>query len=237
MKILFKNRIKFHLLMSTNTQLQKNKQIKEDQNLPNKTKKMRDPFTPQEDEKLKKLVSIFGTKNWRIVAASLLGRTPKQCRDRYTNYLVPGFFKGEWSKDEDLLLAQTFSAYGPKWSILKNFFPHRSCNSIKNRWTYFLSKQYIGIEFEYQKQKVIKDNKTENANLNKTTITEKDDLNDAVHEVNTIEKDFTIQLNLQNEDENNIHQNEFEYLYQAENSDIFDCFDKKLVEFDFDWMY
>lgn len=126
--------------MSTNTQPQKNKQIKEDQNLPNKTKKMRDPFTPQEDEKLKKLVSIFGTKNWRIVAASLLGRTPKQCRDRYTNYLAPEINHSEWNEEEDKLLYEKYLKYGPKWSFLCKFFQNRTANDIKNRYNYNIIK-------------------------------------------------------------------------------------------------
>lgn len=105
-------------------------------------KKIRDPFTSSEDEMLKKLVDMYGTKQWRIIASMLPGRTPKQCRDRYTNYLTPGFFRGEWSNNEDMLLMKLFSMYGPKWSLLKKFFPNRSSNCIKNRWTYFLCRQY-----------------------------------------------------------------------------------------------
>ena len=68
-------------------------------------------------------------------------RTAKQCRDRYTNYLVPGVFQGEWMKEEDKLLIQLYEKIGPKWSILQRYIPYRSATNIKNRWHYFLAKQ------------------------------------------------------------------------------------------------
>lgn len=108
----------------------------------NKEKKIRDPFTAQEDENLKRLVDIYGTKQWRLISTFINGRSPKQCRDRYTNYLIPGFFRGEWSKEEDMLVMQLYTIHGPKWSIIKKYLPNRSSNSIKNRWTYFLCRHY-----------------------------------------------------------------------------------------------
>lgn len=104
-------------------------------------RKARVPFTPEEDEKIKHLVNLYGNKHWSVIASFLVRRTPKQCRDRYTNYLVPGLFKGEWSNDEDDLLKKLYIQNGPKWSVFKNHFPGRSANSIKNRWNYFLSRQ------------------------------------------------------------------------------------------------
>lgn len=97
-------------------------------------------FTKQEDEKLKELVKIYGIKNWSLISSLMVGRTAKQCRDRYSNYLVPGFFQGEWSKEEDELLMKLYNEYGSKWSIIQTHFPNRSSNSIKNRWYYFLRK-------------------------------------------------------------------------------------------------
>ena len=69
------------------------------------------------------------------------GRRPKQCRDRYTNYLIPGYFQGEWTKQEDALLIKLYKEYGSKWSIIQKSFHNRSANNIKNRWYYFLKKR------------------------------------------------------------------------------------------------
>ncbi|KAK8867250.1 hypothetical protein M9Y10_010227 [Tritrichomonas musculus] len=111
-------------------------------------------FTKEEDDKIKELVNQFGTKSWTVIAAFMNGRNPKQIRDRYSNYLMPGIFHGEWSKEEDDLLIKKFKEYGSKWSIIQNFFPNRSSNSIKNRWHYFLHKKYEKL-IEAEKKEAI----------------------------------------------------------------------------------
>ena len=101
----------------------------------------RKKFSFEEDELLKQLVNKFGLKKWKLIAQKLPGRTGRQCRDRYMNYLNPGFFHGQWSKNEDELLLAKYIELGPKWSQIKKFFNNRNANSIKNRWNYFISKQ------------------------------------------------------------------------------------------------
>lgn len=105
-------------------------------------KKFRKRFTKEEDEKIRKLVDIFGTDCWTLISQFVKGRSPKQIRDRYSNYLMPGIFFGEWTQEEDELLVKLFSEYGSKWSFIHDHFPNRSANSIKNRWYYFLSKKH-----------------------------------------------------------------------------------------------
>lgn len=107
----------------------------------NFNKKTRVPFTAEEDEKIKTLAEKYGTKQWSLISSFVKGRTPKQCRDRYCNYLFPGYFKGEWTKEEDELLEKLYIENGPKWSIIQKSFPERSQNSVKNRWNYFLCRQ------------------------------------------------------------------------------------------------
>ena len=46
-------------------------------------------FTKEEDEKIIKLVNEFGTHSWSLVASFFHCKSSKQCRDRYTNYLIP----------------------------------------------------------------------------------------------------------------------------------------------------
>lgn len=117
-------------------------------------KNLRTHFTKEEDERIKDLVKQFGTKNWSIIASFMNGRSAKQCRDRYSNYLVPGFFQGEWSNEEDELLKKLYKENGSKWSIIQTYFPNRSSNSIKNRWHYFLHKKYEKL-IEAEKKEAI----------------------------------------------------------------------------------
>ena len=103
----------------------------------------RKKFSPDEDAKLKELVQKFGAKQWDQIALMMPGRTGRQCRDRYRNYLIPGYFNGQWSEEEDNILRKKFSEMGPQWAKMTKFFRGRSANSIKNRWNYFLCRMPI----------------------------------------------------------------------------------------------
>lgn len=98
-------------------------------------------FSEEEDERLKNIVFTFGPKNWRLIASLMPDRTPRQCRDRYSNYLAPGFIHSEWTKEEDNLLAEKYTLLGPKWTQIRQFFPFRTANDIKNRFNYTVSKK------------------------------------------------------------------------------------------------
>ncbi|OHT11601.1 Myb-like DNA-binding domain containing protein [Tritrichomonas foetus] len=98
------------------------------------SKSIRRPFTEREDEQLKKLVAEFGDDDWKLIAEQLGSRTPRQCRERYKNYLMPGIVNGPWTKEEDALLYSKYHEIGPHWSLIGKAFPTRSEVNIKNRW-------------------------------------------------------------------------------------------------------
>ena len=70
----------------------------------------------QEDQELMKLITAQGlteasplsavaSVDFNAISQQLnLGRTAKQCRDRWKNYLRGGIKKGGWSKDEEELI-------------------------------------------------------------------------------------------------------------------------------------
>lgn len=101
----------------------------------------RKKFTDAEDALLRQIVKIFGPSNWRIISKLVPGRTPRQCRDRYTNYLAPGLVRIDWSDEEDKLLAEKYELHGPQWTLMKKFFPNRSPNDIKNRYNYTVCRK------------------------------------------------------------------------------------------------
>lgn len=89
-------------------------------------------FTAEEDITILSLVEKHG-KDWVVIAREM-GTTERQCRERYRDYLDPSNNRGEWTAEEDLLLANLFTEFGPKWRLMKMYFPGRPCNQIKNRY-------------------------------------------------------------------------------------------------------
>ena len=107
-------------------------------------------FSDEEDDMIKKIVFAFGPKNWRLIATLIPGRTSRQCRDRYANYLAPGFIHSNWSNEEDRLLAEKYNMFGPKWTQIQKFFPYRTANDIKNRYKYTISHIYYDKINDFQ---------------------------------------------------------------------------------------
>ena len=68
------------------------------------------------------------------------GRTGKQCRERYKEYLDPNINKSEWSVEEDNIITKLHEKYGNKWTTISRNMKGRSPNMIKNRWNSYLSK-------------------------------------------------------------------------------------------------
>lgn len=102
------------------------------------TNTSRHKFTPEEDIKLSKMIALHGPKKWNKIALALPGRTGRQCRDRFQNYLNPSLTNGPWTKEEDRLLEQKVYELGQHWNKIAIYFKGRSSNNVKNRWyTYF----------------------------------------------------------------------------------------------------
>ena len=134
-----------------------------------KIKCQRKKFSPEEDKKLKKLVETMNTYKWDDIAKYMPGRNGRQCRDRYKNYLSSSYFNGQWTVEEDSILRNKYFELGPQWSRLTQFFNNRSCNAIKNRWNYYVSKHLNEISNEipkYEKTNPDIDNLDEEEDIN-----------------------------------------------------------------------
>jgi hypothetical protein len=94
----------------------------------------KDKFTSTEDAHLRDVVERVSTRDWIRVANQMPLRTPRQCRERWTNYLSPTIENSEWTVAEDQLLDQKLAELGTKWKLIAKFFPARSKNNIKYRW-------------------------------------------------------------------------------------------------------
>ena len=94
---------------------------------------MKAKFNEEEDQKLKEIVLAHGACEWSKIAMALPGRTARQCRDRWVNYLNPLLCDKEWTEEEDNLLLEMYKEFGTHWKDLSLFFHGRSLNSVRNR--------------------------------------------------------------------------------------------------------
>ena len=118
-----------------------------------KKKKARHKFSKEEDSKLLKLVEEFGEHCWTYVAKYMDGLTPRQCRERYQDYLSPGIKNQPWTVEEDNLLKQKYSEFGPKWTTIAKFFDARTDVNVKNRWTILNQRMLKSQKLEKEKEK------------------------------------------------------------------------------------
>jgi hypothetical protein len=91
-------------------------------------------FTPEEDNILKEQVLQMGEINWNEVAKHIKGRSGRQCRERWINYLRPQINNAPFTPEEDLKLETLVNSLGKKWSLIAQHFPQRTDVSIKNRY-------------------------------------------------------------------------------------------------------
>jgi hypothetical protein len=101
--------------------------------LPKKRVK-RNTFTREEDAQLVEIMTSSPPLSWQEVAEFLPGRSPRQCRERWGEYLNPEIRVEPWTDEEDELLLRQVEASGHRWTVIAMAFANRSANDVKNRW-------------------------------------------------------------------------------------------------------
>lgn len=118
--------------------------------------KKRQMFTKEQDQLLINLVAASSEKpNWRNIAEAM-GKTSKQCRERYRTYLAPNVSNTEWTEEEDERLRSLVQEIGKHWCKLREYFPGRSDGNIKNRYNFHIES--------YRKQKKLQKMAASDAN-------------------------------------------------------------------------
>ncbi|CAM9253263.1 unnamed protein product, partial [Phaeothamnion confervicola] len=102
------------------------------------------PWAAEEDDLLRRLVDLHGSKKWSQIAQELPGRSGKQCRERWLNHLDTRVKKSLWSDEEDRVLCEAQYRLGNKWSEISKLLPGRAENAVKNRFNSIVTKRIAG---------------------------------------------------------------------------------------------
>jgi hypothetical protein len=97
------------------------------------SRKKKEPFSPEEDAKLRDLVNFHGLHSWDAIVKDMPGRSARQCRERWNLYLSPTVKNDPWSLEEEQRLFNAYVSVGPRWSLIVQRFPTRTPNNIKNK--------------------------------------------------------------------------------------------------------
>ncbi|EAX80191.1 Myb-like DNA-binding domain containing protein [Trichomonas vaginalis G3] len=101
-------------------------------------------FTPKEDKKLMKLVASCGSSvNWKTISIEMDGRTPRQCKERYNNYLSPEINKAQWTPIEDKVIMDEHFKSGNSWQKISGMLSGRTAGSVRNRYYYLIRRMGI----------------------------------------------------------------------------------------------
>lgn len=107
-------------------------------------------FSEKDDRLIAHLVSTKICQNWYEVSQYLPGKTPRQCRDRWINYICPTNSFEPWTPEEDMLLIDKINEFGTRWTLIAQHIPGRSDNCIKNRWYAVLRSQCTKSQGTYR---------------------------------------------------------------------------------------
>jgi hypothetical protein len=173
-------------------------------NFPQKTRKIRNCFTKEEDEKILEYIKKLGSDNWKAIEKLVANRDSRACKERWKNVLSTSLSNKDWTLEEDELLLQLVNKEGNHWTKFTQYFDGRTDVLIKNRFSLLMRHKSNGKNIVYRSCydktpiKIVDDNDQLNSNYNLQN-NEKSIKSDTDKQLNKCESNFNFELSF-NED-------------------------------------
>jgi hypothetical protein len=110
-------------------------------------------WSKDDDIRLTEIMKKYkNPRDWEPIAKEHgMGKTAKECHERWIRYLKPGVRKGQWTDQEDAIVieAVTTSSEQPftRWSDLAQRLPGRVGKQIRDRWVNHLNPNINHLPF------------------------------------------------------------------------------------------
>jgi transcriptional activator Myb len=109
-------------------------------------------WTPEEDEKIRKMIKESKRKNWKNLTTKLNNKSVEDCLARYKSIF---FKKGKWTKEEDEQVLLYYNILGKNWGLISKILKVRNWKQVRDRFLNYLDPRVSNEPFTNDEDSLI----------------------------------------------------------------------------------